>query len=83
MFRQVCVLGWALAWTSIATAQETPDYVIAVDEAAVATSNPADMPSEWLLAFVDIETTGLRSCKRMGNYPQFVYRWFRGEGRRR
>lgn len=61
MLRRLCVLGWALAlaWTSVATAQDIPDYVIAVDEAAVATSNPADMPSEWLLAFVDIETTGL------------------------
>ncbi|MDH3496719.1 MAG: hypothetical protein OER21_08150 [Gemmatimonadota bacterium] len=36
-----------------------PGVVTATDSAPVAAAWPADAPDDWLLAFVDIETTGL------------------------
>ena len=36
-----------------------PPYVRVADEAAPVTSSPATAPSDWLLAIVDVETTGL------------------------
>lgn len=36
-----------------------PAWVTALERAPVATTNPAELPDQWLLAFVDIETTGL------------------------
>lgn len=38
---------------------QVPDYVRAVDEAPVAVGSPAERPEDWLLAFIDVETTGL------------------------
>jgi DNA polymerase III epsilon subunit-like protein len=40
-------------------AARQPVFVDAVDSAAVATSSPATDPAAWLLAHIDIETTGL------------------------
>jgi DNA polymerase III epsilon subunit-like protein len=38
---------------------QVPDFVRAVDEAPVANGSPAERPDDWLLAFIDVETTGL------------------------
>jgi DNA polymerase III epsilon subunit-like protein len=38
---------------------QVPDFVRAVDSATVAAGSPAERPDEWLLAFIDVETTGL------------------------
>jgi DNA polymerase III alpha subunit (gram-positive type) len=41
------------------TQMAPPAYVAAVDAAVPATSVPADQPDQWLLAHLDVETTGL------------------------
>jgi DNA polymerase III alpha subunit (gram-positive type) len=41
------------------TPPAVPPYVAALDNAPFATSSPAAAPGDWLLAFVDVETTGL------------------------
>ena len=59
---RIWFLGMTLAWAGPAGAQDpgdAPAFVAAVEQAPVALSNPAEVPGEWLLAFVDIETTGL------------------------
>ena len=47
-----------LACTS-GVAAVTPAYVTAVESVAVPTTTPASAPDEWLLAHLDVETTGL------------------------
>lgn len=37
----------------------TPDYVTIPDRASTPPPSPAESPDHWLLAFVDVETTGL------------------------
>lgn len=39
--------------------QERPSFVAAVDRAPYATTDPSTAPGDWLLAFIDVETTGL------------------------
>ena len=39
--------------------QERPPFVAAVDRAPYATTDPSTAPDDWLLAFIDVETTGL------------------------
>ena len=44
---------------TLGCAGRQPAYVTAVDSSPVATTSPATNPDQWLLAHVDIETTGL------------------------
>ncbi|MBH53107.1 MAG: hypothetical protein CMI18_02035 [Opitutaceae bacterium] len=39
--------------------QEIPAFIAALEETSVARLTPADAPEQWLLAHVDVETTGL------------------------
>jgi len=55
----VVAAGLTLLSTSALVSQVVPPYVAAVEGAPVARSTPAAQPEEWLLAFVDVETTGL------------------------
>ncbi len=62
MSTRIWLFGMTLAWTGLAGAQaptDVPAFVAAVERAPVAQSTPAEAPEEWLLAFMDIETTGL------------------------
>lgn len=36
-----------------------PEFVRALEDAPIALSNPGEAPDEWLLAHIDVETTGL------------------------
>jgi DNA polymerase III epsilon subunit-like protein len=58
----------AVAWLLMAVAAllvpgaalaAAPPHVVAVDNAPRATGSPADDGADWLLAFIDVETTGL------------------------
>ncbi|MGJ3243014.1 MAG: exonuclease domain-containing protein [Opitutales bacterium] len=50
-----CLIPLATAW-----AEKPPDYVTAINRAlGEARPEPATAPKAWLLAFVDVETTGL------------------------
>lgn len=40
-------------------AAQTPPFVHAVDTAPIARTGPGEAPDRWLLAFIDVETTGL------------------------
>lgn len=40
-------------------AQDIPPFVRSADKTIPTSSNPVDEPDKWLLAFIDIETTGL------------------------
>ena len=40
-------------------ADPLPDFIEALDSAHLATSTPANDPEDWLMAHVDVETTGL------------------------
>lgn len=62
MSNRIWILGMSIAWAGPVSAQDPvspPAFVVAVEQAPVARSNPGEVPGEWLLAFVDIETTGL------------------------
>jgi DNA polymerase III alpha subunit (gram-positive type) len=48
-----------LSITSTVDAQETPPWVKAADTAPVTSKSPATSPGDWMLAIVDVETTGL------------------------
>jgi DNA polymerase III epsilon subunit-like protein len=45
--------------TAARASAEVPAYVQAVDAAVPTTSSPATEPDQWLLAHLDVETTGL------------------------
>ncbi|HEX6575364.1 MAG TPA: 3'-5' exonuclease [Gemmatimonadaceae bacterium] len=45
--------------TSAVSAQETPPWVKAADTAPITNKSPATSPNDWMLAIVDVETTGL------------------------
>lgn len=54
------LLSLAIPFGAAATSAQTPPaHVRAVDEAPVATTSPASDPDLWLLAMIDVETTGL------------------------
>ena len=38
---------------------DVPEFVRALDDGPVAVSKPSEAPGEWLLAHIDVETTGL------------------------
>lgn len=42
-----------------AAGAQVPDFVRAVEESPVPSGSPAERPDDWLLAFIDVETTGL------------------------
>ena len=46
-------------------AAATPGYVTAVDQAPVTSSLPTTEPDQWLLAHLDVETTGLPQLSRI------------------
>lgn len=50
----MCLLG-----AGCSAAGSEPEHVMALDAAGVATSSPAVAPDDWLLAMLDVETTGL------------------------
>ena len=45
--------------SSAVSAQEAPPWVKAADTAPVTSKSPATSPGDWMLAIVDVETTGL------------------------
>jgi DNA polymerase III alpha subunit (gram-positive type) len=62
--RRWALLVTAVAGTCVAVAASrqpasAPPYVMAVESARAVSSSPATDPRAWLLAFIDIETTGL------------------------
>jgi DNA polymerase III alpha subunit (gram-positive type) len=57
--RALFALGVSIAFAACA-GNPAPRSVTATTEAPVATSAPASAPEAWLLAFVDVETTGLQ-----------------------
>ncbi|HEX2717847.1 MAG TPA: hypothetical protein VHM67_09225, partial [Gemmatimonadaceae bacterium] len=49
----------ALLVAATAGAQRVPSYVAAADSSRVPRSTPVSAPGDWLLAHIDVETTGL------------------------
>jgi len=56
--RSVGVLAFCTL-SSAVSAQEIPAWVKAADSAPVTSKSPATSPGDWMLAIVDVETTGL------------------------
>ena len=52
-------LSWLVTFAVSASPVPTPGFVQAVDQAPTTTSVPALEPAQWLLAHLDVETTGL------------------------
>ena len=52
-------LSWLVTFAVAASPDPTPGFVRAVDQAPTTTSVPALEPAQWLLAHLDVETTGL------------------------
>lgn len=55
-FRAVCAL---VMFVAAACAGALPPFVTAIESAPVAAGSPEQDPDRWLLAFIDVETTGL------------------------
>ncbi|MBO6555375.1 MAG: hypothetical protein JJ957_02665 [Pseudomonadales bacterium] len=53
----VLLLLWLVSFP--AAADEAPAWVSALDEIAFVVKTPAESPEDWLMAHVDVETTGL------------------------
>ena len=53
------ILLFILLFSSSIIANPVPAFIEALDSAPVATSAPASHPNDWLMAHVDVETTGL------------------------
>ena len=58
MFNRIVLIG-ILFLPELALCQPVPGYITALEGAPVATTSPADYPGDWLMAHVDVETTGL------------------------
>ncbi|MBT3622769.1 MAG: hypothetical protein HN738_17955 [Gammaproteobacteria bacterium] len=56
---RICLLATLLLTVLSIQAKEIPKFVEALGRASVAVSTPAGVPEDWLLAHVDVETTGL------------------------
>ena len=56
--RCIAVLTW-FGFASTIKAQETPPWVKAAETAPMTSKSPATSPADWMLAIVDVETTGL------------------------
>ncbi|MDE0757544.1 MAG: exonuclease domain-containing protein [Pseudomonadales bacterium] len=55
--RLICVLCLVLPWVALADTE--PDFVRDMAKVPFSLSNPQTEPEQWLLAHVDVETTGL------------------------
>ena len=59
MLRSVVALVALSAGLATTAGAQVPDFVAAAERSAAARGTPVTTPNNWLLAFIDVETTGL------------------------